>query len=712
MNASHPVRASQRAASTSELEPLLTGILEQLSSVVDYTGATFLQQEGDELVVLAHRGPISQEDVKKIRLPFAETASRAVVENREPVIIPDVRADTPLARAYRRSAGEALRPLFSYVQSWMAVPLIVKKQVIGILSLDHEEAHHYTSQHAELAQVFANQVAVFVENAQLYAETRKRAGEIQALFSVQQAITRRLDPDDVLQMIADEARRLTATEMSAVYLLEDEQLAVGVVSGNVTEELRGYLMPISDSVAGLVITHGRSYLVTDTEADPAVNRTLSERVGARSFVTVPLLSEEEAIGAITVANKEAGTLGPEDERVLTMLASGAVIALQNARLFARLEQRTQELEALYRADEELYSHLRLQDVLDALVNVATEILGADKSSLMVWNRKRDRLIVRAQRGFKPETVAQMSFGPDEGVIGRTARSGELTIVEDVDKDGRVASRITEAEGIRSFMHMPIRIGGRVFGVFNASYQAPRAFGEEERRLFMALAQRAALVIENARLYERAQQAAAAEERNRLARELHDAVTQTLFSASLIADVLPRLWEKDEEQGRQRLAELRELTRGALAEMRTLLMELRPATLTEVGMGELLRQLGDALAARSRLPIELNLDCRRELPPDVRVALYRIAQESLNNTIKHAGARRVVIDLSCTDEEARLTIADDGRGFDVSEAGYNTLGLRIMRERAEGIGAALEVDSAAGAGTQVTVVWPDAESDEG
>lgn len=705
MNVSYP------GPSTPELEPLLTNILEQLSSVVDYTGATFLQREGDELVVLAHRGPISREDAKKIRFPFAKTASRAVVANRQPIIIPDVDADTPLARAYRRSAGEAVRPLLSYVQSWMAVPLIVKDQVIGILSLDHEEAHYYTPQHAELAQVFANQVAVFVENAQLYAETRKRADEIQALFAVQQAITRRLDPDDVLQMIADEARRLTNTEMSAVYLLTDEQLEVAVVSGNVTEELRGYLLPISGSVAGLAVTHGRPYLVTDTEADPAVNRTLSERVGARSFVTVPLLFEEKAIGAITVANKEAGTLGPEDERVLAMLASGAVIALQNARLFARLEQRTQELEALYRADEELYSHLQLQDVLDALVKVATDILGADKSSLMVWNEKRTRLIVRAQRGFQPETVAKMSFGPDEGVVGRTARSGELTIVEDVAKENGVVSRITEAEGIRSFMHVPIRIGGRVFGVFNASYEAPRAFGEEEKRLFMALAQRAALVIENARLYERAQQAAAAEERNRLARELHDAVTQALFSASLIADVLPRLWEKDEEQGRQRLAELKELTRGALAEMRTLLMELRPATLTEVGMGELLRQLADALAGRSRLPIELNLDCDRELPPDVRVALYRIAQESLNNTIKHAGASRVMIDLSCTDEEARLSIADDGRGFDVDKASYNTLGLRIMRERAEGIDATLAIDSGAGAGTKVTVVWPDKESDE-
>ena len=695
---------SYHVASTLELEPLLTNILEQLSSVVDYTGATFLQREGDELVVMAHRGPIPAETAKEIRLPFAKAASRHVILEREPVIIPDVHADTPLARAYHRSAEEAIRPLFDYVHSWMAVPLTVKEQVIGILSLDHEEVNFYTAQHAELAQVFANQVAVFVENAQLYAETRKRADEIQTLFSVQQAITRRLDPDDVLQMIADEARRLTATEMSAVYLLEGEELEVAVVSGDVTEALRGYLLPISNSVAGLAVTHGQAYVVTDTEAEPAVNRTLTERVGARSFVTVPLLSERKPIGAIAVANKQAGTVGQEDERVLTMLASGAVIALENARLFARLEQRTQELEALYRADEELYSHLRLQNVLDALVNVATEILGADKSSLMVWNEKRTRLTVRAQRGFKPETVAKMSFGPGEGVVGRAGQSGELRVVEDVDRDGQVATQITEAEGIRSFMHAPIRIGGRVFGVFNASYETPRAFGEEDRRLFMALAQRAALVIENARLYERAQQAAAAEERNRLARELHDAVTQTLFSASLIADVLPRIWERDEEQGRQRLAELQELTRGALAEMRTLLMELRPATLTEVGMGELLHQLTGALAGRSRLPIELTVDCGRDLPPEVQVALYRIAQESLNNAIKHAGASTVTVDLSCTGEAVRLSITDDGCGFDLQKVGHNTLGLRIMHERAEKIGAMLEIESRIDAGTTVTAVW--------
>src|SRR5690606_28732001 len=184
---------------------------------------------------------------------------------------------------------------------------------------------------------------------------------------------------------------------------------------------------------------------------------------------------------------------------------------------------------------------------------------------------------------------------------------------------RVLRRVVDPEGIASFIHLPLKLNGDVFGVFNLSFCRSRSFGEEERRLFAALAQRAALAIENARLYQRAQDAAAAEERTRLARELHDAVTQTLFSASLIAEVLPRIWERDPAQGRARLEELRELARGALAEMRTLLLELRPAALTESSLCDLLRQLTEAVVGRSRLKVHLEIEGEGALPPDVQVA---------------------------------------------------------------------------------------------
>src|SRR5262249_30025741 len=204
-------------------------------------------------------------------------------------------------------------------------------------------------------------------------------------------------------------------------------------------------------------------------------------------------------------------------------------------------------------------------------------------------------------------------------------------------------------------------------------------------------------------------AAAVEERQRLARELHDAVTQTLFSASLIAEVVPRLWTRDPDEGARRLEELRRLTRGALAEMRQLLLELRPAALADAGLGELLRQLGEATTGRSGLQVDLSVEGpsvegQAGLPRDVQIALYRIAREALNNAAKHAGAERAHVSLDWAPDGVELRIADDGRGFDPAAVPAGHLGLGIMRERAGAVGARLEVESRVGAGTRVAVTW--------
>lgn len=206
-----------------------------------------------------------------------------------------------------------------------------------------------------------------------------------------------------------------------------------------------------------------------------------------------------------------------------------------------------------------------------------------------------------------------------------------------------------------------------------------------------------------------------EERQRLARDLHDAVSQTLFSASLIADVLPRLWERDPELVRPRLEELKGLTRGARAEMRTLLWELRPETLLQVKLDHLLQQLAEAVGAR--VPIQITMttqDGGCVLPGDVQVGLYRIVQEALNNVVKHSRAEHVSIDLGCQPGAGGVVVSikDDGRGFD-AQSRPDGMGLRIMRERAQAIGAEVTINSQVSAfgqstgtsGTQVKVVWP-------
>ena len=199
---------------------------------------------------------------------------------------------------------------------------------------------------------------------------------------------------------------------------------------------------------------------------------------------------------------------------------------------------------------------------------------------------------------------------------------------------------------------------------------------------------------------------AEEERIRLARDLHDAVSQTLFSTSLIAEVLPRLWERNKDEGLKKLEEVRQLTRGALAEMRTLLFELRPAALADAELSDLLRQLAESVIGRARVPVELEVEGTCVIPPDVKIAFYRIAQEALNNIAKHSGASRAQITLHCQPRQVSMNIIDNGHGFDINQVAPGSFGLGNMQERANHIGAALKIDSKAGEGTEITVTWQD------
>ncbi len=202
-----------------------------------------------------------------------------------------------------------------------------------------------------------------------------------------------------------------------------------------------------------------------------------------------------------------------------------------------------------------------------------------------------------------------------------------------------------------------------------------------------------------------------QERQRLARDLHDAVSQTLFSASLIAEVLPRLWERNPDEGRKRLEEIRQLTRGALAEMRTLLLELRPAALVDADLGDLLRQLAESITGRARIPVTVEVEGHCPPSAELKVALYRIAQEALNNVAKHSEATQATVSLHCQSDKIELIIRDNGKGFDVNTRSPSSLGLGIMQERAKGIDATVNITSQPGQGTTITVLWNNNQGEE-
>ncbi|MCB9436637.1 MAG: PAS domain S-box protein [Anaerolineales bacterium] len=256
----------------------------------------------------------------------------------------------------------------------------------------------------------------------------------------------------------------------------------------------------------------------------------------------------------------------------------------------------------------------------------------------------------------------------------------------------------------SYVGVPVILDGEVIGFLNLGSHLSGFFTDIHAQRLQAFADHAAIAIRNARAYEHVQEMAASAERQRLARDLHDAVSQTLFSASLIAEALPRLWQKHPEEVWNGLGQLSRLTKGALAEMRTLLLELRPHALVEASFRTLLEHLTTAFASRSSAQIFLEINGERELPPIVQISLYRIAQEALNNIHKHARAAQVQVQLQNFADGVELRVLDDGCGFDPYQIPPDHLGVRIMRERALEIEAQLSITSQPGNGTQIAVLW--------
>ena len=255
------------------------------------------------------------------------------------------------------------------------------------------------------------------------------------------------------------------------------------------------------------------------------------------------------------------------------------------------------------------------------------------------------------------------------------------------------------------MVVPLMAKGTTLGTLSVAREKDPPFSDDERRLAETVAGDLAAAVENERLHERQTRLAAEEERQRLARDLHDAVTQTIYSAALIAEALPAVWERDPSAGLSNVGRLQLLVRAALAEMRTLLFELRPAALEATPLEALLGQLGDALAGHIKGQVSIRVADDIPLSSATRLVFFRVTQEAFNNIAKHARATAVDVECVADDGVVCLCIRDDGVGFDPGAVGPESMGLRIMRERLDQAGATLEIESAPGRGTTITAVCP-------
>ncbi|MEO8609405.1 MAG: PAS domain S-box protein [Chloroflexota bacterium] len=434
------------------------------------------------------------------------------------------------------------------------------------------------------------------------------------------------------------------------------------------------------------------------------------RRGNRSTIAMPLRVDEKIIGGMAFSFPVDKACNSDEAAFFTTLAYLFAQSLERARLYEAEQQERSLAEALRDTVVALSSTWDLSEVFDQILSNIDHVVKHDVADIMLIEERVARVVRShryAEHGFVTSESEMQGFSltvADTPHLKWAAEHRQPSIIDDTLTDGGWI-KVHNPDLIRSTLIVPILINREIQGFLNVDSLLPNSFSAADGKRLQTFADQAAVAIRNAQLYQGALEMAALEERQRIARDLHDAVSQTLFSANLIAESLPRTWERQPEKALAQTNTLHQLTRGAAAEMRVLLVELRPESLTTTPLSELLTQLGYSLHGKTTLDLSLVIRgaSKQLLPPEVQIVFYRIAQESLNNILKHGHATQVRIRLLQTETLVTLVITDNGEGFDTHQH-TGGIGLNSMRERADSIHAHFNLKSTVGRGTQIRLIW--------
>ena len=547
------------------------------------------------------------------------------------------------------------------------------------------------------------------------------------MLEVSRVVASSLELGDVLGAIVDQLGAITEhTGASIVLFREDAFEFAEARSITGTRAQIGARAPFAVApVMTAALQSGEPVIIDDVRSDEtlaAEYRAIIEAVGVpdsppfnviRSWMGVPLALKDRVLGALTISWTEPAHFTADHARLARAFADQAALAVENARLYEDMRSSARRFEALSRADSELFRSLDLDTVLQALVDVTVDVIGVDKSMVSTWDVDTRVMSLRASRNLGESTLAYIRGLFDQRTQRLESRSERyddslagVIVTDDPSRAPPHLVPIIEAEGIASMIEIPVfSTDGQPLGFFSVAYTTEHHFDDSEQRLLAALADRAAVAISNAELYERSQRVASLEERQRLARELHDSVSQALYGIALGARTARTQLDRNPAAAVEPVDYVLSLAEMGMAEMRALIFELRPESLESEGLVAAIRKQSEAVQARHGVQIETALCEEPDVPLPVKEAAYRIAQEALHNVIKHSGASQVRVALTPIDGGVQLDVSDNGKGFDTGGEFPGHLGLASMRERAAKSGGQLEIRSREGTGTQVTATFP-------
>jgi len=563
-------------------------------------------------------------------------------------------------------------------------------------------------------------------SGQSTGQLRQLLRQQESVRAVVETISGELELQPLLESILRHACELIGAEHGTIGLVDPARdLIRTAASYRMPPGEDGAEMPRGVGLAGAVLERG-SPVVLERYGDLAY--PTQPDFADHCVIGMPIEWGGRMIGFLGVGGP-GGRLGAQEVETLALFARPAAIAIANAWRYEDERQRADRMALVARVARLVTADLRLDELLQRAADAIHELLGFPNLAIPLIDPEQPGTLVLSVKGghYKQRIPGEYRIPITTGLMGEAARTRRAVLVNDVTADPRYLPTPGGALA-RAELAVPILLGDRVLGVVNVERDEP--FSEEDAAIVGIIADQLAVAIENARLYASAQQVAVLEERQRLARELHDAVTQHLSSLTLMAQTLGPAYDRGREEGESRARRVVELSQVALDEMRVLLAELRPrvrdkrgspeaeapagsarARLRHHGLAEALALLAGDVSCDA-LPVDTDLASYVPRPLAEEEALYRIAQEALSNVVKHAGATYVQLQLATDGRTTVLTITDDGRGFttSVEHTGEHAvqmggLGLLTMRERAAAIGATIRIDSSAPRGTTIEVMVP-------
>ncbi|NOK60188.1 MAG: hypothetical protein GFH27_549281n419 [Chloroflexi bacterium AL-W] len=637
-----------------------------------------------------------------------EGITGAAVQSRKVQLVNDVMAD----------AHYIPTPGVAHVQAELAVPILRGVQAMGVLNV--ESSTTFTEEDAASLVIIADQLSVAIDNARLFEAEQQRVRRIATINRIGRLITSSLDFHQLFQKAVEAIHTDFGFAYVAAGIIDPnhpEMLALLAHKGIHEEKVApGYRQSIHEGLVGAAARTRQRVLVNNVANDPRYKALLEAHALCAELAT-PILVGDQLLGVLNIEHDQS--IKAEEAEAIEIIADQFGAALDNARLFENVQRSLDRTRLLYETSRRISTAMSVQDVITAyLEQVAVGDRYACAIVLLEADHTGRRTTMRVEGRWSSEYGTSLDIerwpfihAPFTGLLD----FGQTVTLDNVYKDPRVPSALRAmqaANGYTALAIIPLMVRGTRSGMVMLSDTTDHHWLEEELYPYQVTAAQLASAIDSRQQHvvvtKQGEQLAVLEERQRLARELHDSVTQSLFSMNVLAQVLPELWELDRDEARQSLTQIQQLTRESLAEMRALLFELRPPESEKQSLSHILKGHIATFEQRTGMTITSNLTEDTLLPETVIHTLSRIAQEALNNIARHAHAHQVWVALHIEDSVI-LHIQDDGHGFIPEHVGSDHLGLISIRERASKIDARLQITSILGQGTEIVVEWNDPTS---